>query len=129
LFEVSGFRLMLSVLGSGAFFLAAPADEQRGARWLTGRRNLNVSPALSASYQGQSARSPRLTLELRYWLAISTQAPEDLLGHNFSARGTAELPLSGRVAFVVSLGLDVHGRASDALVMPSAALGISLNFL
>ena len=46
----------------------------------------------------------------------------------FQLRGTGELPLSSRVAFVFCLGLDVHGRAEDAIVMPMAALGLSLTF-
>lgn len=129
LFEVSGFRMMVSVLGSGAFFLTAPQDEERGVRWLTGRRNFNVSPGLLASYQsGAHPRAARISLEVRYWLAISTTPGEALLGHNVMVRGTAELPLSNRVAFLLSFGLDVHGRAEDSIVMPSSTLGISLNF-
>lgn len=127
LFEVSGFRMMVSLRGSGAFFLAAPADEGRSARWLTGHRNFNVSPGILASYQGRHPRAARISLEVRYWLALSTQG-EALLGHNFMVRGTGELPLSNRVAFLLSFGLDVHGRAEDSVVMPCALLGISLNF-
>ncbi|MBL8916087.1 MAG: hypothetical protein JNM17_35635 [Archangium sp.] len=128
LFEAAGFRLMLSVFGGGAFFTQTPQEEERGARWLTGHRNINVSPGILASYQGSHhPRAARFSLEVRYWLAISTQG-EALLGHNVVVRGTAELPLSNRVAFLLSFGLDVHGRAEDSIVMPSSTLGISLNF-
>jgi hypothetical protein len=128
LFEVSGFRMLLSASGSGAFFVEPRAIENRGARWISGRRNFNASPGVIISYQGEHERAARLSLEARYLLAISTEPGEALLGHNFAARGVAELGLSQRVAFIVALGVTVHLRPEDSVVMPTASVGLSINF-
>ncbi len=120
--------------GGYAFFTQRAPRESRGSRWLTGRRNINLSPALIGSYQGSSARAARIFLELRYTLALDTEPyatdplvgvpPGVLPGHNVGLKGGAELPLSAKTSFVFLFGFDVHGRAEDSVVMPSASLGL-----
>jgi len=128
------FALGLTAEGGYAFFTQRASREQRGARWLTGRRNINISPAVVGSYQGSAPRAARLFFELRYLLALDTEPfatdpltgvpPAVVPGHNFTLKGGAELPLSAKTAFVLVFGFDVHGRASDSVVMPSASLGL-----
>ncbi len=120
--------------GGYAFFTQRASRESRGSRWLTGHRNINVSPALVGSYQGSSPRAARLFLELRYTLALDTEPyatdplvgvpPAVVAGHNVGIHGGAELPLSAKTSFVFAFGFDIHGRVEDSVVMPSASLGL-----
>jgi hypothetical protein len=117
-------------------FFAVPAamEARGGARWLTGRRDVNLSPALVVSRQGTHPRAVRPFLELRYLLAIDTEPfattplagvpPRLIIGHNGSVRGGAELPLSATTSFLVEVGLEFHGRRDDAVAMPSLAVGL-----
>jgi hypothetical protein len=117
-----------------AFFTQRASRETRGARWLTGHRNINVQPSLVISYQGSAPRAARLFFEAGYLLALDTEPfatdplvgvpPAVVAGHNLLLRGGAELPLSSKTAFVLTFGFDVHGRANDSVVMPSAGLGL-----
>ena len=117
-----------------AFFTQRASRESRSSRWLTGRRNINISPGLVVAYQGNRPRDGRLFLEARYTLALDTEPyatdplvgvpPAVVPGHNVSIKGGAELPLSSKTAFVFSFGFDVHGREVDAVVMPTASLGL-----
>jgi hypothetical protein len=120
--------------GGYAFFTQRASRESRGSRWLTGRRNINISPALVGAYQGSKARDGRVFLELRYTLALDTEPysdaplggvpPSIVPGHNVSLKGGAELPLSSKTAFVFSFGFDIHGRAEDAVVIPGGSVGL-----
>lgn len=125
LYRGESWSFAAAVEGSGAFFAQSAADESRGARWLTGRRNYGVSPSLILTWQGESARSARLFAQVSYLLTFEVPMA---LGHNVSTHLGAELPLSPKVSFVFMFGLGVHGRAEDALVMPSASLGIVFGF-
>lgn len=126
--------LAASLEGGYAFFTQRASRESRGARWLTGRRNINISPALVGAYQGSKARAARVFFELRYTLALDTEPysdaplggvpPSIVPGHNVSLKGGAELPLSSKTSFVFSFGFDIHGRSEDAVVMPGASLGL-----
>lgn len=117
-----------------AFFNQRAAREFRGPRWITGHRNFNLAPGLIVTYQAPPARAARLFFEARYLLAFDTEpfATDPLggvpaavkLGHNVVVRAGAELPLSERTSFVFGLGLDVHGRAEDAALMPGISLGL-----
>lgn len=126
--------LSATLEGGYAFFTQRASRESRGSRWLTGRRNINLSPALVGSYQGSAARAARVFFELRYTLALDTEPyatdplvgvpPAVVPGHNVCLKGGAELPLSSKTAFVFSFGFDVHSRPEDAVVMPVASLGL-----
>ncbi len=123
-----------SIDGTFALFAQRARNEIRGPRWITGHRNWGLSPGLIVSYQGDSPRAARLFLEARYLLAFDTDpfakvplngVPSGLvLGHNAQLRLGAEMPLSARTSFVFLLGLDIHGRPDDAIVMPVASLGL-----
>ncbi|MDP1823954.1 MAG: hypothetical protein Q8L48_11955 [Archangium sp.] len=126
LYRGTSWSLAAAVEGSGAFFVQSAADEQRGARWLTGRRNYGVSPSLILTWQGESARSARLFAQVSYLLTF--EVPMAALGHNVSTHLGAELPLSPKVSFVFMFGLGVHGRAEDSPVMPDASLGLAFGF-
>jgi hypothetical protein len=118
----------------GALFGTAARKESTGARWITGRRNFNASPALVVSYRGDRPRASRLYAELRYTLAIDTEPftvnPLDgvpanfIIGQNAGFKGGAEMPLSPLTSFVFFFGLDIHGRDIDSRVMPSVGVGI-----
>lgn len=126
--------LGVTVDGGYAFFSQRASRETRGARWLTGRRNINASAAVLTSYQGDGPRAARLFFELRYLLAFDLEPyatdplvgvpPGVVLGHNVTVGGGAELPLSSKTSFVFTLGLMIHGREIDSVVMPQAAVGL-----
>lgn len=120
--------------GGYAFFVQRATLESRGARWLTGRRNVNINPSLVLSIQGPAPRAPRVFFAAHYLLALDFEGyassplggipPAVIFGHNGGIRGGAELPLSARTSFLFMFGLDVHGRDIDSVVMPSGGLGL-----
>ena len=126
--------LAANLEGGYAFFAQRASRESRSSRWLTGRRNINISPALIGAFQGTKSRDARVFFELRYTLALDTEPyatdplvgvpPSIVPGHNVSIKGGAELPLSSKTSFVFSFGFDIHGRVEDAVVMPGASLGL-----
>jgi hypothetical protein len=123
-----------SLEGGYAFFAQRASRESRGSRWLTGRRNINVSPALHVAYQGSQPRAARVFFELRYLMAFDLEPyatdplvgvpPDVVVGHNVGLKGGAELPLSSKTAFVFAFGFDIHGRIEDSVVMPTAMVGL-----
>lgn len=133
-----GVSFALAFEGGGAFFAQRAAREQRGTRWISGRRNFNFAPGAIVSYQGTSLRAARLFADVRYMLTIDTEpfaetplqgVPSGFtLGHNVLTKVGAELPLSERTAFLFSMGLDVHLRAGDSPVMPTVAVGLITGF-
>ncbi len=120
--------------GGYAFFSERAARETRGARWLTGRRNINFAPALVGSFQGLNPRAGRIFAELRYLGALDTEPvateplggvpPPLVLGHNVGLKGGAEFPLSAKTSFVFVFGIEVHGRSGDLSLLPTASLGV-----
>ena len=126
--------LAATLEGGYAFFTQTASRENRGARWVTGRRNVNLSPALVASYGGGSRRQARIFFEARYLMAIDTEPvaidplggvpPAVVVGHNAGIRGGAELPLSETTAFVFQLGLELHGRSVDSVALPTCSVGL-----
>jgi hypothetical protein len=117
-----------------AFFNTRASRELRGARWLTGRRNVNVSPALLLSVMGPGARAARFFFEARYTLALDTEpyATDPLVGvpaavvpgHNVGLKGGAELPLTAKTSFFFSLSLEIHGREIDVPLLPNLSVGL-----
>lgn len=134
LFKGEAWSLAATFEGGYAFFTQRASRETRGARWITGRRNVNLTPGLVVSYQGAHPRAARLFFEGRYLLALDTEPfstnplsgvpPTLIAGHNGVFRAGAELPLSAKTSFVFTLGLDFHGRIEDAVAMPSVAVGL-----
>ncbi|XXF79392.1 hypothetical protein P2318_06465 [Myxococcaceae bacterium GXIMD 01537] len=123
------------VEGGYAFFVRAPQEERRGARYYTGRRNWNVLPGLVASYQRRGAGAMRLFLDVRYHLAIDTEpivrAPLGGVGEgaevssNFPLRLGFEVPFSTSMACVIMVGGDFHGRSEDSTFMPTVGVGLA----
>lgn len=117
-----------------AFFQDKASREVNGARWMTGRRNVNLAPMAQVSYQGKHARAARFVVNAVYTLAFDTEPftttplsgvpPSLVLGHNVLLRVGAELPLTEKTAFVFLLAMDVHTRDVDSAVMPGASLGV-----
>jgi hypothetical protein len=134
LFQNDSWSLAITMEGGYAWFTQPASRENRGARWITGRRNINLSPAFVVSYRSGNRRSARLFFEARYWMALDTEpvaqdplggVPPDLvIGNNGGLRGGAELPLSTKTSFVFQLGLDFHGRAEDSVAMPVCSVGL-----
>ncbi len=133
-----GLSFALALEGGVAFFNQQASRENKGARWLSGRRNFNVAPGLILSYQGSTARAARLFGDLRYLLAVDTEpfatAPlqgvpaKIIIGSNVLLKLGAELPLSERTSFLFTLGLEVHLRADDSPAMPTVAIGLVTGF-
>lgn len=130
-FERVGFAAIVEAGVAG--FITRATRELRGSRWLTGRRNLNASAAGVFSYLGGSARETRISVELRYQLAVDLEpvAPRPLGGpsggfellHSLGVRGSFEIPLSSESSVLVQPGFDVRFSASDAPFMPTLAAG------
>lgn len=126
-------RLGVALEAGYALFSTRASREVQGARWLTGRRNVNVSPALLLSYQGDGGRAARVIFEVAYLLALDTEPfatdplggvpPPVVPGHNLRLGGGVELPLTATTALSVSGGLELRGRANDAAFMPTVAVG------
>ncbi|RKH32006.1 hypothetical protein D7V93_44260, partial [Corallococcus llansteffanensis] len=64
--------LAVVVDGGRAFFLRPPETEEKGARYLSGRRDWNVAPGLVFSLQGAGPRSVRPYMDLRCLLSFDT---------------------------------------------------------
>lgn len=127
-----------SLEGGYAFFTQRASRESFGSRWWTGRRNINISPAVTLSVQRSRVRAARLLLELRYTLALDTEpyASDPLRGvpnspipgHNVALKAGAELPLSPSLALFFTFMLEVHGRVEDFPVTPGGVAGLITSF-
>ena len=132
IFKKTNWSLAVSVEAMLALFGQRATQEVRGPRWLTGHRNYGGTLGGTLSYQSDSPRAARLFVDARYLLTYDTEvfAKEPLsglpppVGHNILIHFGAEMPLSARTSFVFLLGLDIHGRSDDAVVMPVASLGL-----
>ncbi len=134
LYAGANWSAAVALEGGKAFFAQPPSAESNGARWLTGRRNWNIAPGVLVSYRGDSPRSARLFLDVRYNLALDTQpyqrdplggVPASVqLGHNVPIRFGAEMPFTSLTSFLFTLGFDLHGRVEDSNFMPVCAVGI-----
>lgn len=126
--------LALVAEGSHAFFLRPASVELKGARYLSGRRNWNVQPGFVASLRMTGARAARLFLDVRYHLSLDTEPiqrtplgglpPAVVSGSAFPVRFGAEVPLSEKTSYSVTLGGDVRTRPEDASFMPMFSIGI-----
>lgn len=133
-FRGTNWSIGASLEGGWAFFTQRASVDLRGPRWLTGRRNGNLTPGVVFSYQGDHPRAARLFLSLQYLLTFDTEpyqkdplggVPASVqLGHNGLIRAGAEMPLSAKTSFVFLLGLDIHGRPEDSVVMPVCSVGL-----
>lgn len=125
--------LGLVVEGSRAFFLRPASVELKGARYLSGRRNWNVQPGLVASLR-TGAKASRLFLDVRYHLSLDTEPiqrtplgglpPSVVSGNAFPIRFGAEVPLTEKTSYSVTVGGDVRTRPDDADFMPVLSVGI-----
>ncbi len=130
--------LAFQVEGGHAFFTQRPEVEDKGPRWLTGRRNWNVEPGLLLSWRGRTVQSARFFLDVRYHLSLDTQPfsedplggvpPSVLPGHNVPVRLGAEMPFSRSTSFLFMCGFNLHGRAKDARLMPTVSVGVVAGF-
>jgi hypothetical protein len=126
--------LGLALEGGYAFFLRPASVEDKGARYLSGRRNWNVLPGIVGNYQREGVRRARLFMDLRYQLSLDTEAiqrtplgglpPKVVAGHSFPLRFGAEVPLSEKTSYAVSAGIEVRTRTGDAPLMPMVSFGI-----
>ncbi len=126
--------LSFQVQGGHAWFVQRPETEERGARWLTGRRNWNLEPGLVASWRGDTVQSARLFVDLRWHVAFDTEPfserplggvpPSVVVGHNVPFRMGAELPFTPKTSFLFMAGFDIHGREIDAAFMPTVSVGL-----
>jgi hypothetical protein len=124
--------------GGAAFFTQRPAAEDRGGRWLTGRRNWNVSPGVMVSVQGGTPQAARLFADVRYQLALDTEPfQRDPLGglppaiqyaHSLPVRFGAELPFSPSTSFLAHFGFDLHFDPYDSPFMPTIGVGVVTGF-
>lgn len=134
LFGEGGWSAALAVEGGWALFTQRAEAENHGARWLTGRRNFNLLPGVVLTHRGDSPRSARIFLDVRYHFAFDTEPfvteplsgvpPPVVIGHNFPVRAGAEMPFSPRTSFLFLFGFDLHGRPIDSAFMPACSVGL-----
>ncbi|NMO17545.1 hypothetical protein HPC49_09935 [Pyxidicoccus fallax] len=126
--------LGLVVEGGHAFFLRPASVEDKGARYLSGRRNWNVQPGIVGNLQLRGPRAARLFFDARYHLSFDTEPiqrtplgglpPSVVTGSAFPLRVGAEMPLSEKTSYSLTLGGDVRTRPEDADFMPVFSVGI-----
>jgi hypothetical protein len=126
--------LGLAVEGGHAFFLRPASVEDKGARYLSGRRNWNVLPGLVGNLQLEGRRRARLFFDARYHLSFDTEPiqrtplgglpPSVVSGSAFPLRLGAEVPLSEKTSYSVTVGGDLRTRPEDADFMPVLSVGI-----
>ncbi|RKG63315.1 hypothetical protein D7V80_31175, partial [Corallococcus sp. CA054B] len=126
--------LAFVVDGGRAFFLRPPDTEDKGARYLSGRRDWNVAPGLVTSFQGDSPRAWRPYLGVRVLMAfdldpiqedpLSGMPPAWKLDASVLVRLGAEFPVGEKTSYAVSFGGDFRSRSSDAEFMPTLSVGV-----
>jgi hypothetical protein len=131
---ISGWALGVVADGGPAFFVTPAPVERRGLRWLTGRRNWNLTAGMVVSYQGPGAKASRVFVDARAAAALDTEPfQRDPLGGvpaavqlswNVPVRFGAEIPYSRWTSLLFTFGFDVHTRPDDAVVMPALSLGL-----
>ena len=127
-------NLGLAVEGGYAFFLRPASVEDKGARYLSGRRNWNVLSGFVGNYQMEGVRAPRLFMDLRYHLSLDTEPiqrtplgglpPRVVAGNAFPLRVGAEVPLTEKTSYAVTVGVDMRTRPEDPALMPVLSVGI-----
>ncbi|CAM4074229.1 hypothetical protein COSO111634_32680 [Corallococcus soli] len=120
--------------GGRAFFLRPPDTEQKGARYLSGRRDWNVAPGVVASFQGDAPRAVRPYMDLRCLLAFDLDPIQsDPLGGvppawkvdaSILLRLGLEFPVGEKTSYAVSVGGDFRSRSTDAEFMPTLSMGV-----
>jgi hypothetical protein len=128
--------MSLGVVGDAgpSFYAKAPQQDAKGARWLTGRRNINASGGVVLSVHGTSPRASRFFLAARCLLALDTQPvqaeplggtpPPVVFAPNLLTEVGLEAPVSEWVSLAFRVGLDLHGRSEDSLVMVTGSAGV-----
>ncbi|WP_242593786.1 hypothetical protein [Corallococcus exiguus] len=134
LLDSDNVSLAFVVDGGHAFFLRPPDTEDKGARYLSGRRDWNVAPGLVASFQGDSPRAWRPYLDVRALMAfdmdpiqkdpLSGVPPAWKLDASVLVRLGAEFPVGEKTSYAVSFGGDFRSRSSDAEFMPTLSVGV-----
>jgi len=134
LFSFAGLSASVLVDGGPAFFLQSAAAENKGMRWLTGRRNWNLAPGLAFSFQGSGPSAARLFADGRLCISFDTEPVQrDPLGGVPAAVQTslsvpirlgAEFPYSRVTSITFAFGMDLHTRPDDIAVMPTVSVGI-----
>lgn len=132
----AGETMSLGVVGDAgpAFFAKAPQQDARGARWLTGRRNVNASAGVVLAVHGSSPRASRFFLSARCLLAADTEPiqseplggtpPPIVLAPNLLTEVGLEAPVSEWVSLAFRVGMDLHGRSEDSVVMVTGSAGV-----
>lgn len=128
----------VAVEGSHAFFLRPASVEDRGARYFSGRRNWNVLPGIIGNLQLTGARAPRLFLDVRYLMALDTEPiqgeplgglpPEVALSGAFPIRMGAEIPVSEKTSYALTIGGDIRARPDETDFMPVITFGVVTGF-
>lgn len=134
LLDSDNVSLAFVVDGGHAFFLRPPDTEDKGARYLSGRRDWNVAPGLVMSFQGDSPRAWRPYLDVRALMAfdmdpvqkdpLSGVPPAWKLDASVLIRLGAEFPVGEKTSYAVSLGGDFRSRSTDAEFMPTVSVGV-----
>jgi hypothetical protein len=131
-----GDTMSLGLVGDAgpAFFGKAPQLDSKGARWLTGRRNINATGGLVLAVHGTAPRASRFFLAARCLLAVDTEPiqgeplggtpPPVVFAPNLLTEVGLEAPVSEWVSLAFRVGLDLHGRSEDSLVMVTGSAGV-----
>lgn len=132
----SGETMSLGVVGDAgpAFYSKTPQQDAKGARWLTGRRNVNATAGVVLAVHGSAPRSSRFFLSARCMVAMDTEPiqseplggtpPPVVAAPNLLTEVGLEAPVSEWVSLVFRVGLDLHGRSEDSVVMVTGSAGV-----
>jgi len=132
----SGDTMSLGLVGDAgpAFYARLPQQDAKGARWLTGRRNVNATAGMVLAVHGPAPRASRFFLAARCLLAMDTEPiqgeplggtpPPVVFAPNLLTEVGLEAPVSEWVSLAFRVGLDLHGRSEDSLVMVTGSAGV-----
>ena len=132
----SGETMSLGLVGDAgpAFYSKTPQQDAKGARWLTGRRNVNATGGMVLSVHGSTPRASRFFLSARCLLSMDMEPvqgeplggtpPPVVFAPNLLTEVGLEAPVSEWVSLAFRVGLDLHGRQEDSLVMVTGSAGV-----
>jgi len=132
----NGETMSLGLVGDAgpAFYSRTPQQDSKGARWLTGRRNVNATGGMVLSVHGPAPRASRFFLSARCLLSMDTEPvqgeplggtpPPVVFAPNLLTELGLEAPVSEWVSLAFRVGLDLHGRQEDSLVMVTGSAGV-----
>jgi hypothetical protein len=120
----------LHVAAGYTFFSQSEAAEDRGARWITGQRDIDALVSVVATTSGLKGIPLFVEVGVEPTVDLNPLPPQAgrpstvNFGANVPIHMGIELPLGRHLNFVTSFGFDLHGRFSDSFAMPFVQIGV-----